>query len=1036
MKSWLGRLSCACLLAISGLSSTWAGPSEPRLAVEEFQETLAKVVARVPRPAEAVDFPPQEARFVRVAIHETSGNSQPGIDELEIYGPDGKENLALAARGAVATASSLLPGYAIHQVKHLNDGQYGNDHSWIAATSGREWAQIELSKPTPVARVLITRDRSGKYSDRVPEVFEVLVSQDGQQWQSVAKRERTGAHRARRLPYLPVDRLPEKSWDGYLKYAFLRERATWSNIPADDHLSPLLVERPAVPGGAPYWGQIARLAPLERVLVLLEEMIERLDRQGLDVSEERAQAADLRRQAAEAPDSESLYLAARLAKRQLFFRDPALKPMERILFAKRHPFLESHNYSEHLDGILEPGGGVCVLSIPRDDQGRFRPDRATVQQLFDGSEGIVREPVADYDAETIYFAYRPDKPEVEGWASYWHMYAMEADGSHLRKLTEGPFHDFDAVCLPDGGVAFHSTRCKARFLCWRPQAYVLHRMDADGKNIQRLSHANLSEWKPSVMQNGRILWTRSEYMDKGADFGHTLWAIHPDGTHPELIFGNNTPNCYSQAHEVPGTQELVCTLMSHGDHKGPIALIDRTKGPFAVEAITNITPDTRPHYQMARSHHDTFRDPYPISRDHFLVTHNPDNQHNWALYVIDRYGNREFLYVDPEISSKHPTPLRARPRPPVLPSSLDAKLAEQGLGQFVVQDVYRGLGSTVAYGRAKYLRVSEEVPATLETLSDGQCRADHPPFTDFYATPVHLVRGPTPVFETRTPNAPTAFLRTNHNWPSLVTEVGQGLYRVREGGGWPSYVAKASHGTVPIAEDGSASFLVPAGKVLYFQLLDAEYNELQRMRSVIQLQPGEQRSCIGCHEHRHSSPAPEAAVALLQPPRQLEPPPWGTEPFDYQRVVQPVLNAHCVRCHDGSVAGRTDLRGTLDASRVPRSYRTLIEGGWVHYFDFTYGMRHFKAEPLSFGTLKSKLWDVLNKGHYEVKLNRDEVHAIKAWIDFNCPLWPDYIQRELRPGPSLPITAAAVTPSLAASARRAPGSDIRPPRPGRPSAGE
>jgi hypothetical protein len=556
------------------------------------------------------------------------------------------------------------------------------------------------------------------------------------------------------------------------------------------------------------------------------------------------------------------------------------------------------------------------------------------------------------------------------------------------------------VCLPDGGVAFHSTRCKVRFLCWRPQAYVRHRMESDGRDIRRLSHANLSEWKPSVMQSGRILWTRSEYLDKGADFGHTLWSIRPDGTHPELVFGNNTPNCYSQAHEVPGTHELVCTLMSHGDHQGPIALIDRTKGPFDTEAITNITPDTRPHYQMSRSHHDSFRDPYPISRDHFLVTHNPDNQHSWGLYVIDRHGNRELLYVDPEISSKHPRPLRARPRPPVLPSELDAELAKQGMGQFIVQDVYMGLGSTVAHGRAKYLRVSEEVPATLEALPCGQYRADHPPFTDFYATPVHLVHGPAPSFETRTPNAPLAPVRTNHDWPNQVSEIGPGLYRVRESGGWPSYVAKASLGTVPIAKDGSANFLAPAGKVLYFQLLDAEYNELQRMRSVVQLQPGERRSCIGCHENRHSSPSPDASLALIQPPQNLEPPPWGTEAFDYQRVVQPVLNTHCVRCHDGREPGRCDLRGTLDAARVPVSYRTLIEGGWIHYFDFTYGMRHFKAEPLSFGTLQSRLWEVLaNAQHKEVALNEAAMRAIKAWIDLNCPLWSDYIFRPDRPGP-------------------------------------
>jgi hypothetical protein len=975
--------------------------NETLLVADEFRATLARLSALAPvQSPEAEEFPPHEARFVRVLIHETSSRSQPGIDELEIFGPGGKENLALAKCGAVASASSLLPGHRIHQVKHLNDGLYGNDHSWIAATSGREWAQIELPKPTRVSSVLITRDRTGKYRDRIPEVFEVLVSKDGQQWQSVAKRERTGTNRARRLPYFQVNRLPEKTWEGFLRYAFLRERATWSNMPADDHLSPLQVDRPAVPGGAPYWGRIARLAPLERVLVQFEELIERLARQGVPVAAERAQAADLRRQAERSPDSPTLYLEARLAKRLLFLRDPALEPMERILFAKRHPFLASHNYSEHLDGIFEPGGGVYVLQIPRDEQKRFRPERARIQQLFDGREGIVREPVSDFEARTILFAYRPDKPEVDGWASYWHMYAMAADGSGLRQLTSGPFHDFDGVCLPDGGVAFHSTRCKVRFLCWRPQAYVLHRMNADGTNIQRLSHANLSEWKPSVMQNGRILWTRSEYLDKGADFGHTLWSIRPDGTHPELVFGNNTPNCYSQAHEVPGTQELVCTLMSHGDHQGPIALIDRSKGPFDSTAITNITPDTRPHYQMSRSHHDTFRDPYPISSDHFLVTHNPDNQQNWCLYVIDRYGNRELLYVDPEISCKHPSPLRPRPRPPVLPSTLDLKLAKQGLGQFTVQDVHQGLGSAVARGRAKYLRVAEEIPATLQALPCGQWCADHPPFTDFYASPVHLVHGPSPSFETRTVNAPLAGLRTNHDWPKRVTEVEPGKYRVREGGGWPSYVAKASLGTVPVAADGSVNFLAPAEKVLYFQLLDAEYNELQRMRSVIQLQPGERRSCIGCHDNRHSSPAPHVGLALTQHPRHLEPPPWGTFAFDYQRVVQPVLDTHCVRCHDGRDSKRSDLRGTLDAARVPASYRALITGGWVHYFDFTYGMRHFKAEPLSFGTLRSRLWSVLaDKDHNKVSLDKADMRVIKAWIDLNCPLWPDYIYRLNRPGP-------------------------------------
>ncbi|MFO7905258.1 MAG: hypothetical protein R6U98_21520, partial [Pirellulaceae bacterium] len=567
-----------------GVSAAQAERAPRQSVAGELQEKLARIPAvEVAQHATPIEFPAREVRFVRLIIHETSGASQPGIDELEIFGPGEEENLALSEKGAVATASSVIPGYAKHAVNHLNDGRYGNDHSWIAASREKEWVQIELPEAAEVGKVVMSRDRRGEYSDRVPRVVEVLLSSDGQDWQSAVKWDRAATEggvfhernplcRYELVPYLPASRLAEQSWDGVLEYAFLREKEAWSRLPADDHLSPLVTDRPAVPGGELYWGRMARLEPLQRVLVLFEEMIERLGEKGLAVTEERARLAELR-EAAEATSGEdaldSLYLRARRAKRRLFFRDPDLAPVEHVLFSKRHPFLESHNYSEHLDSYFAPGGGVHVLHVPRDGNGRLRPARAEIEELFDGSGGIVREPVADYDAQTVYFAYRPAKPLVEGWDAYWHLYGMGADGSGLRRLTEGPFHDFDPVVLPDGGIAFHTTRCTVRFLCWRPQAYVLYRMEADGTGMRRLSHSNLSEWKPSMMRDGRILWTRSEYLDKGADFGHTLWSIRPDGTGPKLVFGNNTPNCYSQAHEVPGTREIVCTLMSHGDHHGP-----------------------------------------------------------------------------------------------------------------------------------------------------------------------------------------------------------------------------------------------------------------------------------------------------------------------------------------------------------------------------------------------------------------------------------------------------------------------------------
>ncbi|MBN2505620.1 MAG: hypothetical protein JXQ71_02890 [Verrucomicrobia bacterium] len=947
----------------------------------------------------AIEFGVREARLVRLVIRRSHGG-QVCLDELEVYGPGSAANLALASGGAVPGASSLLPGYAIHQVAHLNDGRYGNDHSWIAATEGEAWAQVELPRPVPVSRVVISRDRHGRFADRQVLEAEVRLSKDGQTWETAAALTRTAGQLRLPRPALtfPLDELSEPTWAGAVRYAFLRERDTWSRMDGKDYLSPLLNDRPAVPGGPPYWGRLARLAPLERVLVQFEEMMGRLAGLGLDVRAEQSQLADLRRQAGApgAASSDALYLAAREAKRRLFLRDPRLAPLERVLFAKRHPLQPSHNYSDHLDSLFVPGGGVCVLHVPRDAEGRLTPARAGVETLFDGSAGIVRHPVSDYDAQTIYFAYRPDEPQVKGWQPYWHLMAVRADGTGLRQLTEGPYHDFDPVVLADGGLGFMSTRCQGRYLCWEPQAYVLHRMEPDGTGLRRLSYANISEWDPVVMRDGRILWTRSEYLDKGADFGHTLWAVHPDGTHPELVFGNDMPYCYGHAREVPGSAEIVCTLISHGDHQGPIALIDPRRGRFNAAAITSITPDTRPQYQMDRSHHETFRHAEPVSADHFLVSHSPGRRSHWGLYVIDRFGNRELLYLDPAISSKKPSPLRARPRPPVLPDTHNAALARQGLGQFTVQDVYEGLGAGIARGRAKYLQVSQEMPAPLQRLDNGEYRSSHPRFEDYYATPIHLVRGPHQTYLTRTANAlqPHAF-RAGQAAPAP-----DGAAAVTEHGGWPSYVAKAVLGTVRIAEDGSANFTAPAGKVLYFHLLDEHFNELQRMRSVLQLQPGEQRSCIGCHEARHDAPRRRPGRALTAPVQPLAPPPWGAEAFDYERVVQPVLDARCVRCHNTRSEPKTtlDLRGTRDAHRVPASYRSLIAGGWVHYFDWHYGARHFRAEPLSFGTLQSRLFAALAaEQHTTVTLEPDDLRALKAWIDLNCPLWPDYRHRRERP---------------------------------------
>lgn len=143
----------------------WSRPAvEPKQNEETFSEITAK--------------------FLRFSISQTN-QSQPCLDELEVYGPAGPSNLALSSTGSKATASSLLPGYPIHQIEHLNDGKHGNTHSWISKES-TGWAQIEFPDTVEVNRVVWGRDRAGQYQDRLALEYQIEVSVDGKVWNEVA----------------------------------------------------------------------------------------------------------------------------------------------------------------------------------------------------------------------------------------------------------------------------------------------------------------------------------------------------------------------------------------------------------------------------------------------------------------------------------------------------------------------------------------------------------------------------------------------------------------------------------------------------------------------------------------------------------------------------------------------------------------------------------------------------------------------------------------------------------------------------------
>jgi hypothetical protein len=472
------------------------------------------------------------------------------------------------------------------------------------------------------------------------------------------------------------------------------------------------------------------------------------------------------------------------------------------------------------------------------------------------------------------------------------------------------------------------------------------------------------------------------------------------------VYGNDTNNGVVNSYEVPGTREFVGIMFSHyGDLNGPVALIDPVQGRFNPDAVTNITPDVGYGYDgqwhsvgneiAIYPERRCFRDPYPISQDYFLVSHSPAGDwnsptHLFGLYVIDRYGNRELLYLDPTIGCMYPTPLRKREKPPVVATQLkeyvNAKESlEEGdvqTGEFVLSDVYKGLPDAVEPGQIKYLRVCEEIKSDLPVLENGGLQENVGDFLMRYAAPIFKFMEP-----------------SSAQFYDVVDPAGR----------WPTYIAKGIEGLVPVEADGSARFTAPAGKVLYFQALDKDYNEIQRMRSVIQIQKGETRSCIGCHESRTTVPQNKTITAMHQPAVEPIAPPWGKGPFEYQKVVQPVLNQNCVSCHGADHAMGIDLRPDLDPNFVPASYRTLITKGYVDFFNLGWGVHHTKTDAMTFGTLKSKLFQVLEAGHHDVVLTEDEIHALKCWVDMNCPLWGSYRYRKDRvcPQPGISCTPPA-----------------------------
>ena len=697
---------------------------------------------------------------------------------------------------------------------------------------------------------------------------------------------------------------------------------------------------------------------------------------------------------------QELYLRARWAVRELALANPKLD-FDQLLFVRRHWPNINHQCSHRVGEAQLPGANLCILT-------GLSPD-GSVRELLGpahGKGGIGR-PDLSYDARRIVFPYaapraKPTqygygKPGVRGGACLMYdVYEIGVDGQGLRRLTASPDSEDTEPCyLPGGRIAFTSSRANRYVQCgdWALVCGI-YTMAPDGSDVRRVTQPKEGEFYPSVLADGRIIYTRWDYVMKGYNVIQQLWAVYPDGTKAQLAYGDHYsfsrgPIAFQEARQIPGSTKVLCVgAAHHNTGVGPIMIVDLTQNRGGPAGMTCVTPEVGyPEAGASNINSPTgwYNSPYPLTDRHYLVTYSfeADNaaRNGYGLYLQDVHGNKELIYRKRVFSCYSPIPLRPRRREPVIGDTVRGQ-ADDAPATMVVTDVYKGL-TGVRRGQAKHLRVLETYSKTVRTTPQ---RCD-----------------------------------------------------IGVSSGWD---VRGVLGTVPIEADGSASFFAPPHKQLFFEVLDKDYLELRRMRNYTNAMPGEKVSCVGCHEPFDTAPGAGeggAPLATRRPPSTIAPPPWGTGGLGFRRVVQPVLDSHCIRCHDGSEGDQKsfDLRGAEmvtapsrhDGDQGPQHAVSTAFLNLLPYVEYiTVGGYQGLKTPLpthGTGSHKSKLMKLLGEGHYKVALDLPEWRALAAWIDCNAPFYGSWDEITLvhRPAPRRPRSPrpAAQTPAqkLAAKQRRA-----------------
>jgi len=586
---------------------------------------------------------------------------------------------------------------------------------------------------------------------------------------------------------------------------------------------------------------------------------------------------------------------------------------EDILFAVRSVGRDGHWYANFGHHINNPNS---MQHGPGGASLRLLKARTgELTTIIEDAKGTIRDPHVHYDGRKILFSYR------RGGTRHFHLYEIGVDGTGLRQITDGPFDDTEPIYLPDGDIMFVSSRCNRWVACWFVQVGTLYRCGPDGRNMRMISSNIVNDNTPWMLPDGRVLYMRWEYVDRSQVRFHHLWTVNPDGTGQMVYYGNQNPRtAMLDAKPVPvtgpdGDAGKVVVVFSPGHGR-------KEHAGFLTMVDPGLGPDEKSfakRLNLGRGVREgDCRDPYALSEGRFLFANGQ------AVYVTDGRGHTDLVHALPKGTPGHvwvhePRPVRPREREALATPRVDLG---KDTGRLILMDVAHGRNmQKVKRGDIRKLLVLEQLPK------------------------------------------PANF---------------SGAQEPMSVGG--TFTLKRVLGTVPVEPDGSAYMELPAMRSLFFVALDENDMSVKRMQSFVTLQPGETTSCVGCHERRTEtppSPVKPTLAALERPPSRTEPIPGVPDVFDFPRDVQPILDAHCVKCHNHEKRkGGVILTGDRN-EWYSQSYFTLFAKDQVSDGNNRDGNRPVR----DVGSSASALMKKIDGSHNKVKVSPHEHTMIRLWIE-------------------------------------------------------